>query len=70
MFDNLEPISTYTSDQAIEDGILVEAAPMQFGPKLLVTRAVFNAVWPEALLDRDADVEPMLTRMAGPTCRR
>ncbi len=57
MFENLEPIATYTADQAIEDGVLVVAAPDQFGPKLLVTRAVFNAVWPEALLDREADVD-------------
>ena len=43
MFDNLEPISTYTADQAIDDGVLVVAAPEQFGSKLLVTRAVFKA---------------------------
>ena len=58
MFDDLEPISTYTVDQAIEDGILVEAAPDQFGPKVLVTRAVFDAVWPAELLDQEIDVDP------------
>ena len=66
MFDDVEPISTYTADQAIDDGVLVEAAPEQFGPKVLVTRAVFNAVWPEALLDREADVD----EVAAPTYRR
>ncbi len=67
MFDNLEPIATYTADQAIDDGVLVVAAPEQFGPKLLVTRAVFDAVWPAELLDQEIDV---VRRMAVPTCRR
>ena len=49
-----EPISVYTTDQAVDDGMLVEAAPDQFGPSLLVTRAVFDAVWPpELVLDAD-----------------
>ena len=46
IFDDLEPISTYTSDQAVDDGMLVEAAPKQFGPAVLFTRAVFDAVYP------------------------
>ncbi len=43
-FDDLEPISTYTSDQAVADGVLVEAAPMQYGPAVMFTRGVFEAV--------------------------
>ncbi len=42
-FDGLEPISVYTSRQAVEDGILVEPYPDKF-PDWLLTRAVFEAV--------------------------
>ena len=41
-FDN--PISTYTSDQGVEDGFLVIAAPNGYGTRVLFTRAVFEAV--------------------------
>ena len=44
-------ISSYGSGQAVEDGVLVEAAPDQFGPAVLFTRGVFNAIWPAELLD-------------------
>ena len=58
-----EPISMYTSDQAVDDGMLVEAAPDQFGTSLLVTRAVFDAVWPpELVLDALEPGEPDTSR--------
>ena len=39
-----EPISTYEDKQAIEDGILVIAAPDQYGSAVLVTSAIFEAI--------------------------
>lgn len=53
-----DPISVYTSDEAVDDGMLVEAAPDQYGPKILFTRAVFDAVWPPELVDNDDDRHP------------
>jgi len=38
-----EPISVYTSDQAVEDGVLVEAWPERW-PKLLLTRSLYEAL--------------------------
>ena len=49
-----EPISTYTDDQAIDDGFLVVAAPDQYGPKILLSRAVFE------VLDADTDDQTYL----------
>ncbi len=39
-----QPVSTYTSNQAVEDGFLVIAAPNGYGSSVLFTRAVFEAV--------------------------
>lgn len=52
-FDDLEPISTYTADQAVDDGTLVEAAPTQYGPAVLFTRGVFEAAKPDDSSGRD-----------------
>ena len=39
-----EPISTYTSTEAVDDGFIVVAAPDQYGDKTLFTRALFEAI--------------------------
>ena len=52
-----EPISTYTDDQAIDDGFLVVAAPDQYGPKILLSRAVFE------VLDADTDDQEYLQKV-------
>ncbi len=43
VFSDADVISSYTSEQAIDDGVLVEAFPKQF-PKLLLTNAVFTTI--------------------------
>jgi hypothetical protein len=51
MFNDCDIVSTYTADQAIEDGVLVYPYPDKF-PNLLLTRSIFELIDAQTKADR------------------